>query len=84
VILEAVHFLVEIGNLRHARLNGIDVIRSYGCHAAEALWIESLKRRVRLQRHGGFIGNSSRNLGLIRRVFFSERQNWSRQDALDC
>jgi hypothetical protein len=28
VILEAVHFLVEIGYPRHARLNGIHVIRS--------------------------------------------------------
>jgi hypothetical protein len=30
VILEAVHFLVEIGNPRHARLSGMLSIRSYG------------------------------------------------------
>jgi hypothetical protein len=30
VILEAVHFLVEIGNSRHARLSGMLSIRSYG------------------------------------------------------
>ena len=37
VILEAVHFLVEIGNPRHARLSGMHSIRSYDCHVAEAL-----------------------------------------------
>ena len=37
VILEAVHFLVEIGNPRHARLTGMHSIRSYDCHVAEAL-----------------------------------------------
>jgi hypothetical protein len=36
VILEAVHFLVEIGNPRHARLSGMLSIRSYGVSAAEA------------------------------------------------
>ena len=30
VILEAVHFLVEIGNSRHARLSGMRSISSYG------------------------------------------------------
>jgi len=30
VILEAVHFLVEIGNPRHARLSGMLSISSYG------------------------------------------------------
>jgi hypothetical protein len=30
VILEPVHFLVEIGNPRHARLSGMLSIRSYG------------------------------------------------------
>jgi hypothetical protein len=30
VILEAVHFLVEIGNPRHPRLSGMLSIRSYG------------------------------------------------------
>jgi hypothetical protein len=29
VILEAVHFLVEIGSWRHARLSGVRLIRSY-------------------------------------------------------
>jgi len=29
MILEALHFLVEIGNPRHARLNGMLSIRSY-------------------------------------------------------
>jgi hypothetical protein len=35
VILEAAHFLVEIGNSRHARLSGMLSIRSTGCHAGE-------------------------------------------------
>jgi hypothetical protein len=35
VILEAAHFLVEIGNSRHARLSGMLSIRSNGCHAGE-------------------------------------------------
>ena len=30
VILEAVHFLVKIGNPRHARLSSMLLIRSYG------------------------------------------------------
>jgi hypothetical protein len=34
VILEAVHFLVEIGNPRHARLSGMLSIRSYGVDMA--------------------------------------------------
>ena len=37
MILEALHFLVEIGNPRHARLSGTHSIRSYDCHVAEAL-----------------------------------------------
>ena len=37
VILEAIHFFVEIGNPRHARLSGMHSIRSYDCHVAEAL-----------------------------------------------
>ena len=62
VILEAVHFLVEIGNPRHIRLSGMHSIRSYDFHAAKgARWIES---------DGGCNGNSSWNLGLIRPVFF--------------
>jgi hypothetical protein len=32
VILEAVHFLVEIGNPRHLRSSGIGSIRSHGGH----------------------------------------------------
>jgi hypothetical protein len=35
-ILEAVHFLVEIGNPRHARLSGMHAIRSFGCHTPAA------------------------------------------------
>jgi hypothetical protein len=37
VVLEAVHFLVEIGNPRHPRLTGIHSIRSCDRHAAEDL-----------------------------------------------
>jgi hypothetical protein len=33
VVLEAVHFLVEIGNPRHARLSGMHSIRSYDMSA---------------------------------------------------
>jgi hypothetical protein len=33
VVLEAVHFLVEIGNPRHARLSGMHSIRSYDVSA---------------------------------------------------
>ena len=33
VVLEAIHFLVEIGNPRHPRLSGMHSIRSYECHA---------------------------------------------------
>jgi hypothetical protein len=33
VVLEAVHFLVEIGNPRHTRLSGMHSIRSYDTSA---------------------------------------------------
>jgi hypothetical protein len=45
VILEAIHFLVEIGNPRHPRLSGMHSIRSCRHARRDPLWLESLQRQ---------------------------------------
>jgi hypothetical protein len=47
VLLEAIHFLVEIRNAGHPRSSGRYSVRSDGRHAAEPLsGAESLKRQL--------------------------------------
>jgi hypothetical protein len=67
-------FPVKIGNPRHARLSSMHSICSYGCRAAEVLFGPNrLNDEYAYNDVAGFNGNSSRNLGLMRPVFFQER-----------